>query len=63
MAHSMYLGDGVSVELRPGQVVLTTSDGVATTNTIYLDAEVLMALRAWLRHHVDHQRGDVDETE
>lgn len=35
-----YLGDGVYVDFDRGQIVLTTEDGISTTNTIYLEPEV-----------------------
>lgn len=44
-----YLGDGVYAELLPsGYVCLTTSDGSRTTNTIYLESEVLEAFSGFL---------------
>jgi hypothetical protein len=44
-----YLGDAAYVRLNEhGQVVLFTSDGVHSTNSIYLEPEVLSALKAWL---------------
>jgi hypothetical protein len=56
-----YLGDGVYVDLELGRgVVLTTSNGMETTNTIYLDVDVVRAFRAWLRRTVDHERGDAE---
>jgi hypothetical protein len=46
-----YLGDGVYVdfELDAQRVVLTTENGYAVTNTIYLETEVINALDLWLR--------------
>lgn len=46
-----YLGDGVYAEFDPlegGSVKLTTSDGIQTTNTIYLEREVIEALVIYL---------------
>jgi len=43
-----YLGDGVYVHRDGYQVVLTTTDGVRTTNTVYLEPEVVDALLAYL---------------
>jgi hypothetical protein len=40
-----YLGDGVFVDYDGFHVVLTTENGLATTNTIYLDPEVLKAFK------------------
>ena len=44
-----YLGDGVYVEevAYKGCVQLTTENGLATTNTIVLEPEVLLALDNW----------------
>lgn len=39
-----YLGDGVYVSTDGYHIVLTTEDGVQTTNTIYLDAQVYLGL-------------------
>ena len=39
-----YLGDGVYFEAVDGQIVLTTSNGISTTNTIYLEPKVVEAL-------------------
>ena len=45
-----YLGDGVYIEQNDfGQVVLTTSDGLSDTNTIYLEPEVVRAIGRWLQ--------------
>jgi hypothetical protein len=44
-----YLGDGAYVRLNEyGQVVLFTSDGDHTTNSVYLEPEVLRAFKEWL---------------
>lgn len=39
-----YLGDGVYAELEGGCLVLTTENGIETTNTIFLEPEVYAAL-------------------
>jgi len=39
-----YLGDGVYVDFDGYHIVLTTEDGIATTNTVYLDPHVQKAL-------------------
>lgn len=45
-----YLGDGVYIEQNDcGQVVLTTSDGLSNTNTIYLEPEVVRAMEEWFQ--------------
>ena len=44
-----YLGDGVYVETdHHGGIILTTSNGLHDTNTIYLDDSVLPVLKEWL---------------
>jgi hypothetical protein len=40
----LYLGDAVYVEVDGDRLKLTTSDGYADTNTIYLEPEVYSAL-------------------
>ena len=44
-----YLGDGVYVEVEIGCVVLTTENGIETTNTIVLEPEVLKELFDFLQ--------------
>ena len=45
MSDKVYLGDGVYVERKPYDVVLTTEDGFTeATNTIYIDPAVWLAL-------------------
>ena len=53
-----YLGDGVYAEIRPYHLVLTTENGIDTTNEIFLEPEVLDALQRFLerakkRNHAD----------
>jgi hypothetical protein len=43
-----YLGDGVYVEVESGMVKLTTSNGIADTNTIFFEPEVLAAFERWV---------------
>jgi len=43
-----YLGDAVYAEIGAYGIVLTTSDGISDTNTIYLEPEVLEALEAFI---------------
>jgi hypothetical protein len=45
-----HLGDAVFVDHDGYHVVLTTEDGVQTTNRIYLDPGVFTALYNWHRH-------------
>jgi hypothetical protein len=44
-----YLGDAVYAEYDGYYLVLTTEDGESITNRIYLEPEVLQALRAYDR--------------
>jgi hypothetical protein len=49
--NKQYLGDGVYVEIdRDWYVKLTTENGIETTNTIYLEPEVISELQRYLRH-------------
>jgi hypothetical protein len=41
-----YLGDGVYADVEYGMIKLTTEDGISTTNTIYLEPEVINALQS-----------------
>ena len=43
-----YLGDGVYVVNEHGMLVLTTEDGIRTTNTICLEQQVYQALVAYV---------------
>ena len=43
-----YLGDGVYADFDGYHLVLTTENGIATTNTIYLEPEVTFALRRYI---------------
>lgn len=44
-----YIGDGVYADYAYGQIILTTENGIETTNTIYLEPEVLAALADYMR--------------
>ena len=44
----VYLGDGVYVVYEMGSVVLTTENGVSTTNRIVLEPQVFGALDDWV---------------
>jgi hypothetical protein len=44
-----YLGDGVYVSIGDYGLVLTTEDGLSTTNTIYLEPNVLESLEEYIR--------------
>jgi hypothetical protein len=43
-----YLGDGVYALVHFGSVMLTTENGIATTNIIALEPEVLENLDKWI---------------
>jgi Holliday junction resolvase len=43
-----YLGDGVYAEYDGRMIKLTTEDGISTTNTIYLESEVVQSLMSFL---------------
>lgn len=44
MAHKVYLGDSVYVDVERGMLKLTTENGYGPSNTIYLEPEVYLAL-------------------
>ena len=56
----IYLGDGAYACWDGSRLVLTTSDGIRDTNTIYLDMEVLDVLIQWLYNL--HRAGEFDDT-
>jgi len=39
-----YLGDGVYIKFKDGQMKLTTEDGIRTTNEIFIKIEVFDAM-------------------
>jgi hypothetical protein len=43
-----YLGDGVYADVEYGMIKLTTKNGSSTTNTIYLEPEVIEALQQYI---------------
>jgi len=45
----VYLGDGVYAEYDGFRVILTTENGIATTNRIVLEPEVLSALDFFMK--------------
>lgn len=51
-----YLGDAVYVEYDGNGLRLTTEDGIATTNQIYLEPEVYTALLAYVKQLADLDR-------
>jgi hypothetical protein len=46
----MYVGDGVYVEYDGFSLILTTEDGVSTTNRIVLEPEVYNSLVNFVTH-------------
>lgn len=52
MRKKVYLGDGVHAENDDHRIILTTSDGVAITNTIYLDSTVISALLEFIKQDI-----------
>lgn len=50
-----YVGDGVYAEMGPGGLTLTTENGVAVQNTIYLEPDVWTQLQAVVQNYVDEQ--------
>lgn len=52
MPTKAYLGDGVYVDMWPevdGGLILTTENGIETTNRIYLEPQTIIALSRYLR--------------
>jgi hypothetical protein len=50
MPNKVYLGDAVYAEFDQfGCLVLTTENGIQTTNTIFLEPGVLAGLLEWLK--------------
>jgi hypothetical protein len=47
-----YIGDGVYAEVERGMVKLTTSDGIRTTNEVFLEPEVWNRLQTWFTANV-----------
>jgi len=55
MVRAAYLGDGVYVQFEPGQLVLTTENGIAVTNRIVLEPEVWAALLRVVQQYDDKE--------
>jgi len=53
-----YLGDGVSVQIELGALVLTTDNGRHVTNRIVLEPHVWSLLAQWVDRY---QRGDLTD--
>jgi len=56
--HEAYIGDAVYVCLEHDQILLYTSDGLAISNEIFLEAEVVRNLVKWIDKytHPDFRR-------
>ena len=52
-----YLGDGVYIAVEDGQLLLTTENGIAVTNSIYIDNTLLKRLNQFASK-VYEQGGD-----
>jgi len=57
-----HLGDGVYAEIENDMVKLTTQDGRETSNTIYLEPEVVKALLIFIANAVACSRREHDPT-
>lgn len=55
-----YLGDGVYVApwAKCGGIILTTEDGIRTTNTIYLEDRVVQMLTEYLIEMEEERKAD-----
>jgi len=53
-----YLGDGVYVDCGPGALVLTTENGIETTNQIVIDDEVYAKLVRYVERLRIERRGE-----
>ena len=65
MPEKTYLGYGVYADFDGHHIVLTTEDGIETTNTIFLDSEIYGALQAFetrLRLEMTKEKPDATNT-
>lgn len=46
-----YLGDGAYAEVGPGQITITTENGISVQNTVVLDTNGLKALVRFAKRH------------
>ncbi len=53
-----YIGDAVYVDYDGYHIVLTTSDGLRNTNTIYLEPGVWNQLSDWTKELKHEQQGE-----
>lgn len=52
-----YLGDGAYADFDGFHIVLTAENGIAATDTVYLDPHVVTALRRYMDRVDEIQRG------
>lgn len=50
-----YLGDSVYVQIECGMIKLTTNNGLGASNTIFLEAEVYLALVSYVEELYRHE--------
>jgi hypothetical protein len=50
-----YIGDGVYADIKDGFLILTTENGICTTNTIWMDEAVLQHLMKYLERATDYR--------
>ena len=65
MKYKQYLGDAVYANFDGYYIILTTEDGIRTTNTIYLEPQALKALNsytAWLQNVFNSESNPQGET-
>ena len=58
--YKRYLGDGVYVDIDESSIVLTTENSIETTNTIYLEPEVLHSFEDYLKDLRHFERSSPD---
>jgi hypothetical protein len=46
---AVYLGDGLYADWDGWQIELSASNGIAKTNTVYLEPSVLVAFNRWVK--------------
>lgn len=56
MGEKSYIGDGTYAAIENGQLVLTTSNGLRDTNTIYLEPETWVALTLFVERNIAAER-------
>jgi hypothetical protein len=48
MKPKLYLGDGIYAEVKYDELILTTEDGIETTNIIILEPQIYHALEVYM---------------